>query len=112
MKIYISAPITGYDHEERQSFFARVSGEIVKKGHEAVNPMAPIVEEGNEERLLTLTHSEYMRRDIRLLLDCDGILLQGDWRKSQGCKLEETVALGCGLRLFFQISDLPNYLNR
>ena len=66
-KIHISAPITGRDINERKLYFSIAAEQLRKLGYTAVNPLAAATS-------LTLTHEEYMRADIALLLRCDGYI--------------------------------------
>ncbi len=38
----------------------------------------------------------YLRKDIRKLTKCQGIILLDDWKSSEGARLELTIALGLG----------------
>ena len=67
-------------------------------GAEAVNPL----ENGLPEDASWLDH---MRADLRLLLDCDGILLCEGWEESRGCRVEHGLAAGLGLQVF--PADMP-----
>lgn len=98
-KIYISAPITGRDINERKLYFSIAAEQLKKLGYTAVNPLAAATS-------LSLTHEEYMRADIALLLRCDGYIQAYDAIGSRGCELEEQVADGCGIRLVGVITRL------
>ena len=41
----------------------------------------------------------YLRKDIRKLTKCDGIILLDDWYESRGARLELKVAIGLGLKV-------------
>jgi hypothetical protein len=45
-----------------------------------------------------LTWEQYLRRDIRVLLDCDGIALLPGWERSRGAQLEAHIAHALGMR--------------
>ena len=97
-KIYISLPVTGYDLGERRMLAAGCARVLDALGAEAVNPL----ENGLPEDAAWLDH---MRADLRLLLDCDGILLCEGWEKSRGCRVEHGLALGLGLQVLG--ADMP-----
>ncbi len=44
-----------------------------------------------------MTWEEYMRQDIRLLLDCTAILMLTGWENSRGARLEHRVATELGM---------------
>jgi hypothetical protein len=41
----------------------------------------------------------YMRKDIRKLTKCDGIILMDDWFESKGARLEKKVAEELGMKI-------------
>lgn len=41
----------------------------------------------------------YLRKDIRKLTKCDGIILMDDWFESKGAQLEKKVAEGLGMKI-------------
>ena len=45
-------------------------------------------------------HQAYMRRSLRMLLDCDAIFLLPGWDSCTGAQLERQVASACGLAIF------------
>lgn len=87
MRLYLSGPITGTtDYMER---FANDTQALRNCGYEVVNPC-----EGAPEGL---SHAEYMRRDLPLMLACDGVATMPHYERSEGCRLEVHVAHACGL---------------
>ena len=58
----------------------------LKDSFELVEPFKELPQDGS------LEEHEAMKRCIELLLDCDGIIMCGDWRYSDGCKLEYEIA--------------------
>lgn len=101
MKIYISAPITGHDLDERRLYFASIAKILVSKGYTPVNPIEK--ERGDE------THEQCMFRDINLLLESDGILMLGNWWMSRGCRLEFLVAKECGLKVYYSLDMISPF---
>lgn len=93
-KVYISAPITGYDLKERKEYFASKAEWLRDLEFEPVNPMADI-DIGNPP-----PREDCMKRDIKMLLDCTAMILFGDWQNSEGCNLEMLVAKQCGIWVF------------
>lgn len=93
MKVYISGAITNNPNYKEE--FAKAEELLKRNGCEPVNP---VDEEGK-------TWSEYMRRDIKLLCDCDAIYQIKGWEKSCGAKLENDIAKALGL-LFVRDKNL------
>lgn len=89
-KIYISAPITGYNLDERRKLFAKWSQVLIDAGCEPVNPM----DKGLPDEA---PYREHMKKDISLLLDCDGYVISNRFTQSRGCKVEDAVAHVCGV---------------
>ena len=84
MKIYISGPMTGYPDLNRAAFNAKAA-ELRAQGHEVVNPAEmPEIPGG--------TWADYMRADLKVMLDCEAIYLLPGWRKSRGARVEHFVA--------------------
>lgn len=89
-KIYISAPITGYDLDERRKQFAKWAQVLIDAGCEPVNPM-------DKDLPDEAPYREHMKEDISLLLDCDGYVISNRFTQSQGCQVEDAVAFACGI---------------
>lgn len=95
-KVYISGPIAHYDIEERKAAFAKAAITLRSEGFEPVNPFCnPLHLNGREDA----DWRDHMREDIKMLLDCDYIVLLPNWEKSNGCKLELDVASSCGIEI-------------
>lgn len=91
-KLYISAPISGGEPEERRKFFAGVAREAAERGWQPINPM--------DNGLGAETPwGQHMRKDIQMMLECDAIILMSGWQFSRGCRLEEIVAREIGLEV-------------
>ena len=97
MKVYISGPITGEkDHGKK---FAIAEKYFSDRGHKVVNPEAITKEldDLHESAPGSLPWSEYMREDIKALVDCDAIAMLPAWGESRGARLERQVADALGL---------------
>lgn len=84
MKLYIAGPMTGYPDHNFPAFNAMAKN-LRELGFEVVNP-AELVED------TTQPWEFYMRRDIPLLCQCDGIVLLPGWQHSRGAQLEQYIA--------------------
>lgn len=91
-RIYISAPVSGYNIRERRMFFHEVSESLRDKGFETCNPLEYASDNDDYEAC--------MKRDIRMLLDCDAIVMCDGWMESRGCKAEYYIARLCGLEVY------------
>lgn len=103
-KIYISSPITGYNLNERHKFFAQIEKELTILGYKAVNPMSKPLPD-------SAPYTEHMKKDLRLLLGCDGIVVPNRWRCSKGCETERRVADACGIPVVGVIGEDLQILN-
>ena len=94
-RVYISLPISGYDLEERKETAMKMEVKLNALGYEVVSPL------GNDW-VAGLTTCEYMERDIRMLLDCDAVLMMDGFNRSAGCHTELMVAMACGKEVWFE----------
>ena len=98
--VYLSAPISGYDIDERLATFERVENELKKLGYKVLSPMKNGLSQDEPT-------SRHMKRDIILLLQSDAIFLMTGWNRSAGCLTELNVATACGLDVWFEgLSEL------
>ena len=97
MRIYISGPMTGYP-ELNFPAFAEKAKELRSQGFDVCNP-AEHDEVPNQE------WSFYLRKDIRLLMDCQALHLLPGWEKSKGAKLEHYIACELGMIIEGSIND-------
>lgn len=107
IKVYISAPIRGHELDERRRYFKSIETMLRDSGFRTVNPMSFKSEQEGERR------ADILRRDIRLMLSCDMVMVFGDWHSSEGCMLERTVAEQCGIPVvgadFFDDGVITDY---
>lgn len=99
MKIYISGPMTGIEDFNKKAF-NYWANKISFRGHEAVNP-------ATLPTPITPDWTEYMKQDIKALLDCDAVLCLPGWQFSRGAKIEINLAVELGLKVF-EALDLQN----
>lgn len=104
MKIYIAGPITGTeDYIER---FIAANTAIIRKGHEAVNPVfinrvIPTVGE------TAISYGHIMNICKALLGACDAIYLMPGWQRSNGARIEHAEAINRGLKFYASIDAIP-----
>ena len=94
-KIYISLPISGYDLEERKELAMQTEVKLRSRGYDVFNPLGDKWESG-------LTTQDYMKRDLKALLECDTIIFMTGFNKSAGCHTELCVAMACGMDIWFE----------
>lgn len=112
-KIYISGKISDMPYEEAFNNFLKAEHALKQIGFEVVNPM-------KLDHKNAVTWSDYMRTDIKALMDCDNIFMLSNWRKSEGAKLEKHIADALEIKEFCyatyllhlfskEIANLVNY---
>lgn len=101
-RVYIAGPMTGREMLNFPAFFA-AEGKLRAAGHDVVNPARLDGETPDlaHAAALAANHSwEYcLRRDLRLLLDCDVLVALPHWSTSRGAALEVSVAEALGMRI-------------
>lgn len=96
MTVYISGKITGTDdYEER---FAKAEKKLSREGFIPVNPLDIPVNCNNGKP----SWSDYMREDIKRLVDCDIIYMMKGWKESKGARLEHHIATVLGMGVFYE----------
>lgn len=88
-KVYISGPITGIDFGNRFAFSCAHCA-LALCGYEVVDPSEVQLDD-------EATWSDYMRADLKLLLDCDYICMLDDWEDSKGARIERELAENLGI---------------
>jgi nucleoside 2-deoxyribosyltransferase len=89
MKVYISGPITNDpDHAEK---FAAAFIDLYSQGHDPVSPV-DIGRELKASMGREPTRYEYMRADIKAMMDCDAICMLPGFNDSWGAKIELWIA--------------------
>lgn len=91
-KVYISGKITGLSEKVYKNNFNSAELYLTGLGYDVINPVSytPIKNGAWED---------YMKRDLKLLLDCDYIYLLEGWQDSDGASLECTVAETLGIKV-------------
>lgn len=89
MKLYISGPMTGLPEFNFPAFNA-AARHLRDAGFEVVNP----ADGGGDE---SKSWADYLRADLHLLLNCDGVADLPGWTRSKGARLENYVARSLGM---------------
>lgn len=93
MKVYVSGRIK--DYPEYLDHFDRECKKINALGHDAVNPCTI-------EHIPNPTYTDFMRADLKALLDCDAIYMLDGWENSVGARCEHLVAAMSGFEMFYE----------
>lgn len=91
MKVYISGPMTGYPELNFPAFF-KMEDVLKRNGWEILNPARNPKQE---------SWSDYMRIDIKMLMDADSILMLKGWENSNGAKIELDLASKIGIERIY-----------
>lgn len=97
MKLYLSGPMSGIENFNFAAF-ASAAEYLRGKGYYVVSPAEADEEDGGVvDGKATMSWGDYIRRDIQLLLDVDGVVTLPGWRNSRGARLETYVARELGM---------------
>jgi hypothetical protein len=94
-KVYISGKISDLDTTEAIRNFKHSESIITSIGMNPVNPMKnglPVEAEWHE----------HMGIDIKMLLECDAILMQPNWNESKGARIEKCIAKEFNMIIFYE----------
>ena len=89
MLVYISGAISSDPFYKQK--FDEAESMLKRMGYEVFNPASIFHEDW--------TYADYMKFDIKHLLDCTHIYLLPGWEKSEGAKLEKLIADKCGIEV-------------
>lgn len=92
MKLYLSGPMTGLPDYNFPAF-EQARDRIRTMGHEVICPAEAGQVEGWE-------WSDYMKRDILMLLDVDSVVVLPGWEDSRGARLEVHLASALGMTIY------------
>lgn len=97
IKVYVAGPMAGIDNFNYPEFF-KESQDLFRSDYIPVLPIdeGDLDENGNQ----TMTFGEYLRKDIKKLLDCDAVVMLGGWSNSRGATLEAMIASAIGMPVF------------
>ena len=98
MIVYISGPITGIE-DLNKAAFSEAEKMLTKLGHDVVNPHTI---PHPARSWAPLSWEEYMRDDIKELMNCEMVYALSGWETSKGARLEVHIAIELGMRIMFQ----------
>ena len=95
---YLAGPMTGYP-DFNYAAFGQIKQDLESAGVQVASPHTlpwPDSHEGDEELWQVM-----MRSALKLLLDCDGIILMRGWTNSRGALVEYNIAAALRLPSYF-----------
>lgn len=105
MRLYLSGPMTGYEHANFPAFF-EAARFLEVDGFEVVNPAQMDKDAGLDPDNDVMSVEQYhdaLARDMRAVMDCDGICLLPGWKDSTGAKAEHALAQALGHTVYYFI---------
>jgi nucleoside 2-deoxyribosyltransferase len=100
MKLYLAGPMSGHEDHNFPTFH-RYAAFLRTLGYTVVNP----AEMGFNEDL-TKPWEFYMKKDIALLCQCDGIAMIPGWTRSRGAVWEYAIAIRLQMPVL-HLSEIP-----
>ena len=105
-KIYISLPIKIDEKTVSQRY--KEALEYIKQYHNDYEPIGPInIDDFDENGIKSKREHDYawyMGEDIKVLLNCDAILLCDNWHNSEGCRCEHETAKIYNKKIFYKFN--------
>ena len=107
-KIYLSGPMRGYPNYNFPLFYS-VSALLTLWGWQVFNPAQMDIDDGKAEYNRSLneivpdssfTIEDALRRDFRVILQCDAVALLPGWENSEGACRELGMAMDIGLPVY------------
>ena len=97
-KIYISGKITGLTVPKAESLFNKAETQLkaMYPGCEIVNPMK--INHDDHDK----SWENYMRADLKEMLNCDSIYMLNNWQESKGAIVEYTLAKSLNFKIIHQ----------
>jgi hypothetical protein len=92
-RMYISGKISGLEREEVERKFAEAEKELRESGWTPVSPLKNGVRWGEK-------WERHMAVDILMMLECEGVFFQADWKESAGARLERCIAEEKGMTIY------------
>ena len=90
VKLYLSGPMTGFPDYNRPAF-AAATALLRDAGYNVVNP-------GEHDLGSGASWQAYLKRDLKMMLDCAAIAYLDNWADSHGAVLEITTARSLGMQ--------------
>ncbi len=94
--LYIAGPMRGHKYYNFPAFF-EAKEQLEKKGYKVMCPASTDIKEGfdaskPEDELTTQDMERYIKRDVQMVVDSDGVVVLPGFEKSKGAMVEVSVA--------------------
>ena len=90
-RFYLSGPMSGYPEHNAPQF--NVAAKMLReRGYDVCNPI-------EFDETPGIAWSDYLRKDIRALMDCCGVITLPGWQESRGASLEVHIAHALGMQV-------------
>jgi len=95
-KVYISGAISGSEgfYALQKIRFEQAALTFKAQGFEVVNPF-------ELDHSKNSVWADFMRTDIKAMMDCTHVYMVSGWEKSKGAKIEHDLAFGLGMSIFY-----------
>ena len=95
-KVYLAGPMRGIKDYNFPRFH-EAAEQLRARGYEVVSPAE--MDEATYEHAngIELSTRDYMKRDLPIMLDCDGVVALEGWVGSKGAMIEWSVAIQCNM---------------
>lgn len=91
-RAYLSGSISGLPNGNRAAF-DQAAARLMLAGYDVANP------HDINKPYPDPTWSEAMRRDVKVMVDCDLVVMLPGWGRSRGACLERLIAINLGIRV-------------
>ena len=94
--IYLAGQMSGI-RDYNYPYFNKIADKIRGMGYEVFNPAE---EQGAPSDEYCVDWADYMKKDIKVLVESDGVAVLEGWEVSRGATLEVNIARGLGLPVY------------
>jgi hypothetical protein len=94
-KYYISGAISKLPVDQWMFNFKYAKKLLLDNGVETITPL-DLNPAGEKEQ----SWQFYMKRDLKAIFDCNGLILLDNWKKSKGAKIERLICKKLGIPVF------------
>lgn len=114
MKCYLSGPMSGIPLFNFPTFM-KADAELTAAGWEIVNPAQMDLDAGinpeSEDEFTIEQYRDALARDLRAIMDCEGLILLEGWGESTGAQAELALARSLGMKVFKYEAEGPGIIS-